>query len=431
VDASSVIRQLRTAHGTEDPYSLYADARKAGPVLRDATYTLVTTYAEADQVLRSPQFAAAPQSGYADAAKVRPPQPATAVSVLRAAGPDHVRMRRVLNPPFQRNRMQQLRDLIEECAEPLVRSATATSGTIEFMDAIGYQLPIAVICEMLGVPADQRPRMRAVARARTIFLEPMPAQAEIDAAIAAQGEVYELFGNLVRERRAAPSDDLISELLQSVDDEDAQLSEAELFVNLSLMLIAGFETTAGLLGNALAQLLAHDEIYDALRADPDLIPAFVTEVLRYDPPVQLVTRTAADERAAIDGVAVAPGNLVMVLIGAANRDPAHYPDPDVFAPFTRVPTKNLSFGAGAHFCLGAGLAQLEAEVLVRVLVDAPIRITAAGNGTRVPDRIAIRSYATLPVHISVVDVVDVADIVDQDAADGAPEAVGGASGNHC
>ena len=410
LDASSVIRGLRTSRGAADPYPLYAAARAAGPILRDATYTPVTTFADADQVLRDPGFTAAPQTGYAQAAKVvrtppHPPRPAgAAVSVLRANGADHARMRKVLSPPFQRRRLGQLRPMIEQCARDLLDPALTTSGRrFEFMDALGYELPIAVICELLGVPRAERRRMRAAARARTIFLEPFPSADELEAAAAAHTEIFELFGHLVRAHRTEPRDDLLSELLRSVAADGLAadgLTEAELFANLSLLLIAGFETTAGLLGNAVALLLGHEGMAEAVHADPERIPAFVAEALRHDPPVQLVTRTAAQQDAVIGGVPVAPGNLVMVLLGSAARDPERYRDPDEFAPFTRPPSQSLAFGAGAHYCLGAGLARLEAEVLLRELVRGRTRLVADGPGLRPAGRIAIRSFSCLPVRVA-------------------------------
>jgi cytochrome P450 len=433
LDASSVIRELRTGVGAADPYPLYAAARAAGPILRDGTYTLVTTFADADQVLRDPGFTAAPQTGYAQAAKVvrtlpsqPPPSPrpaGAAVSVLRANGADHARMRKVLSPPFQRRRIGLLRPMIERCARDLLDpSLTASGHRFEFMDALGYELPIAVICELLGVPRSERRRLRALARARTIFLEPFPSADELEAAAAAHTEILELFGHLVRTRRSEPRDDLLSELLRSVEVGDVGdlgrvespagpggpatdgLTEAELFTNLSLLLIAGFETTAGLLGNTVALLLGHEGMDEALRADPERIPAFVAEALRYDPPVQLVTRTAARQDTAISGVPVAPGNLVMVLLGSAARDPERHadpdPHPDVFAPFTRPPSQSLAFGAGAHYCLGAGLALLEAEILLRELVGGRTRLVADGPGLRLAGRIAIRSFSSLPVRVA-------------------------------
>jgi cytochrome P450 len=299
--------------------------------------------------------------------------------------------------------------MIERCARDLLSPAlTAAGSRFDFMDALGYELPIAVICELLGVPPGERRRMRALARARTIFLEPFPTAAEIEAAAAAHAEIFELFGHLIRARRIEPCDDLLSELLRSVEADGAatagggagMLTEAELYTNLSLLLIAGFETTAGLLGNAVALLLGHEGMDEKLRADPVRIPAFVAEALRHDPPVQLVARTAAQPDAAIGGVPVAPGNLVMVLLGAAARDPERYPDPDAFRPFTRPPSQSLAFGAGAHYCLGAGLAQLEAEVLLRHLVGGRTRLVAHGPGVRPAGRVAIRSFSSLPVRFA-------------------------------
>lgn len=419
LDASSVIRGLRTEEGVADPYSLYAAARTAGPVLQDSTYSLVTTYDEADQVLRDPGFTAAPQTSYAEAAKVvrrqdpasaadadagpgaEPPRPA-AVSVLRANGEDHTRMRKALQHSFQRRRVRRLDPMVEECARDLLEPLLAGPGRFDFMDAVGYQLPIAVICGLLGVPREQQRRIRALARARTIFLEPFPSPDAIAAADAARTELLAILDEQVRSHRAEPHDDVLNELLQTVDSHDPDvggLTQAELFTNLSLLLIAGFETTAGLLGNAVALLLTQDGMFDALRERPELIPGFVAEVLRFDPAVQLVTRVAAGEGAAIGGVPVPPGNLVMVLLGSAGRDPLRYPDPDEFAPFTRAPSPSLAFGAGAHYCLGAGLAQLEAEVLLRQLVGSRTRLVADGAGTRPIGRVAIRSFTTLPVRV--------------------------------
>jgi cytochrome P450 len=406
---------LRTEQGAADPYPLYAAARAAGPVLQDSTYSLVSTYDEADRVLRDPAFTAAPQTSYAEAAKVLPrPDPAAAadagtapsrpaaVSVLRANGEDHTRMRKALQQSFQRRRIRRLDGMVEQCARDLLEALPAGPERFDFMDAVGYQLPIAVICGLLGVPHGERRRIRELARARTIFLEPFPSAPEIDAAADARTELLAILDELVRSHRAEPQSDALDELLRTVgshDPEVGQLTEAELFVNLSLLLIAGFETTAGLLGNAVALLLGRDGMYETLRARPDLIPGFVSEVLRYDPAVQLVTRVAVGRDAAIGGVPVPPGNLVMVLLGSAGRDPQRYPDPDEFAPFTRAPSPSLAFGAGAHYCLGAGLAQLEAEVLLRQLVGGSMRLAADGAGTRPSGRVAIRGFSTLPVRV--------------------------------
>lgn len=417
LDASSVIRGLRTEQGAADPYPLYAAARAAGPVLQDSTYSLVTTYDEADRVLRDPAFTAAPQTSYAEAAKVvrRPdraqdagPSAGTeasrpaAVSVLRANGEDHTRMRKALQQSFQRRRIRRLDPMVEQCAQDLLEPLLAGRGRFDFMDEVGYELPIAVICGLLGVPRAQRGEIRELARARTIFLEPFPSPEAIAAAAAARTDLLGILDQVVRAHRAEPQNDALSELLRTVDSHDpdvGQLTEAELFSNLSLLLIAGFETTAGLLGNAVALLLGEDGMYEALRARPEKIPGFVSEVLRHDPAVQLVTRVATGPDAAIGGVAIPPGNLVMVLLGSAGRDPLRYPNPDEFAPFTRAPSPSLAFGAGAHYCLGAGLAQLEAEVLLRRLVGGRTRLAADGAGTRPIGRVAIRGFSTLPVRV--------------------------------
>ena len=191
-----------------------------------------------------------------------------------------------------------------------------------------------------------------------------------------------------------PGDDLITALILAHDTDGATLSGPELIANLVLLLVAGFETTTNLLGNGLAILLTRPDLAAALRADPGRAASFVEEILRYDSPVQLTSRWCRDEMV-LDGVRVEPYSQILVLLGAGNRDPHRYSAPDVFDP-TREPNQPLSFGAGGHYCLGAALARMEAQIAFPMLLQRLPTLTLAGTPTR-RHRLTLRGFAELPV----------------------------------
>lgn len=265
------------------------------------------------------------------------------------------------------------------------------------MEAFAFQLPVTVICELLGVPAADHDRFRPLAADLTEALElseDLP-----DAADAAARELAAYFTAQIADRRAHPSDDLIGALVAARDADGDRLSEQELLANLILLLVAGFETITSLLGTGLALLLERPDLATALRSGSLSPRACVEEVLRFDSPVQVTIRQARGEASAIVGQPVPPGTQVILLIGAANRDPQRYPDPDRFDP-TRTDVKPLSFGAGPHICLGNTLARLEAAIAIdRLLRRFPdIHGDAEHRPTR-RDRLVLRGYETLPVRI--------------------------------
>jgi cytochrome P450 len=225
-------------------------------------------------------------------------------------------------------------------------------------------------------------------------LEPTLSVAEVDDAGKARSRLGLYFSDLVAQRRARPRDDLVTALTQAHDADGGSLTTEELIANLVLLLVAGFETTANLLGHGLAVLLERPDLAAALRANPALAPSFVEEVLRYDAPVQITTRWCRQELV-VEGVRIEPYSQVLVLLGAANRDPARYPHPAVFDP-TREAIAPLSFGAGGHYCLGAALARMEAQVAFPLLVQALPRLALVGPPLRRP-RLTLRGYVELPV----------------------------------
>jgi cytochrome P450 len=393
-----LVQALLSAAGRADPYPLYAAARSLGPVLTvtDGLY-LVSGYAAVNQVLRNPD-AGFPEpsehawSGAGDALR------SIGRSILRANPPAHGRMRSLIAQVFTPRRVAGLRPAIERAVDQLLDdlAGAGAHGPVDFMDAFAYQLPVTVIGALLGVPAGDTQRFRPLAADLTAALE-LEAVGDLPAAAdAAARELAGYFSELIAQRRAQPRDDLIGALVAARDAGDGRLSDQELLGNVVTLLVAGFETTTDLLGNGVRILFQRPELAEALRAQRLPVAGFIEEVLRYESPVQLTTRVA---RAAltVSDVPVPQGSQLILLIGAANRDPARYPDPDSFDP-ARADIRPLSFGAGAHVCIGNGLARLEAEVAFpRLLARFPGLAAAPGREAVRRDRLVLRGFQSLPV----------------------------------
>jgi cytochrome P450 len=270
----------------------------------------------------------------------------------------------------------------------------ADGSVVEFMHDFAYLLPVTVICELIGIPESDRESFRPVARdiAGVFELDP----ANLPAINSAAVELLAYFTGLAATRRADPRGDLVSALLAITDADDGRLTDAELLHNLTLLLVAGFETTTNLLGNGLEVILQQPEIGAAVRDGSVSATAFVEEALRYDSPVQLTSRVGYDTK--IGDVGVTEGESVMVMIGAANRDPGKFAEPDTFNP-SRADGAPLSFGGGAHFCIGAALARLEGTIAFPRLLTRFPRIAAAGEPVR-RETFLLRGFDTLPVTLT-------------------------------
>jgi cytochrome P450 len=263
------------------------------------------------------------------------------------------------------------------------------------MSEFAYQLPVTVICELIGIPEEDRESFRPVARDLCGVFE-LNEEADFPAINAAAVELLAYFTGLAAKRRAEPRDDLISVLLGISDSADGRLSDAELLHNLTLLLVAGFETTTNLLGNGLQIVLQDPGAGEAVRTGAVSPAAFVEEVLRFDSPVQLTSRIAYP--VTMGGVSLSAGDQVMTLIGAGNRDPRRFADPDVFNPL-RPDGGPLSFGGGAHFCIGAALARLEGTVAFSRLLTRFPEIAPAGEPVR-RESFLLRGFDELPVSIA-------------------------------
>jgi cytochrome P450 len=392
MDFESALASLFSAEGRLDPYPAYDALRAHAPVFQalDGRW-FVTTHALTNRLLRDPSLRVADAADYDTFwPDWRENHGVASIvqSMLQYNPPDHTRVRRAAAATFTPRRVAALRDVITDQAADLIK---AMPERVEFMGAFAYPLPIAVICALLGVPDTDRQWFRQRAADLTVVLEPISTEAEMRGADAAGRELEDYFTGLIAERRRTPREDLTSALAAG----DSGLTGAELLANLVLLLVAGFETTTNLLGTGLKILLDRPEHADRLRADPEPAAAYVEEILRYDSPVQLTTRFTSVPLDLGDGVRLPAGAALTMLLGSANRDPARYPDPHLFDP-SRPNIQPVSFGGGAHYCLGAPLARLEAQVAFPLLLSMLPRLAVAGE-PRMRDRLVLRGFAALPI----------------------------------
>jgi pimeloyl-[acyl-carrier protein] synthase len=285
-------------------------------------------------------------------------------SLLMSDPPDHTRLRRLVNKAFTPRVVETLRSRIEALVDELL-DAHAPRRAMELIGDLAYPLPVIVIAELLGIPAADRDRLKHWSDTLADILDPLQAGDGLAPTQRAYHEIAAYMRPIFAERRRVPRDDLISALV-AVEDQGEPLTEIELLSLTMLILGAGHETTTNLIGNAVLALLRHPGERRRLQDDPGLIDSAVEEFLRYDSPVQMTDRVATVD-CEIAGQPIRKGKVVGLLLGAANRDPARFADPDRL-DLGRQENHHLSFGHGAHFCLGAALARVEAQIAIGALL---------------------------------------------------------------
>jgi pimeloyl-[acyl-carrier protein] synthase len=385
----------------EDPYPLYARLRDEDPVHRSALgMWVLTRHADVLRVLRDPSMSRNPRSSErvellrstAELDELLTAEEA-APSMLFVDPPDHTRLRTLVNKAFTPAAVERLRPRIEEIVAELLDRVAGT-GAMDVVDDLAYPLPVTVICELFGVPDTDRDQFRAWSRRLVRLLDPIVADDALEQAMRARHGLRSYLRELIAERRAHPTGDLLTALI-AAEDQGHQLSEAELVSMCVLLLIAGHETTVNLIGNGMLALLRHPQARARLQADPALAGGAVEELLRYDSPVQFTSRHARSDLD-IDGHRIRAGESVIAVLGAANRDPAQFDDPDRL-DLARTPNRHLAFGGGIHFCLGAPLARVEARIAIPALLA---RLPGLELGERPPvrrDTVTLRGLASLPV----------------------------------
>lgn len=373
--AFDLLLPLRSAGSLENPYPIYSVIRTVRPVLpvpvpgwAGPGLWMLTRYRDVHATLRDPRFSVE---------RIRAPlvrdnldrmpeflrQSATGLrSMLVMDPPDHTRVRKLVNKAFTPRRIAALRGHVEAIVRTLVDEAQA-KGRFDLVHDLAEPLPAIVIAELLGVPAEDHRRFRGWSSALIASLASPSAEARAAGADAARSLLAYL-ADTIAARRRDPRDDLISAMIEAQEERDA-LSDAELLATSNLLLLAGHETTTNLIGNGTLALLREPEQWRRLCAEPALLPSAVEELLRYDGPVQATVRVALED-VAIDGQVIPEGSLVLVGIGAANHDPDTFTDPDRL-DLARDPNPHLAFGFGTHFCMGASLARLEAQLAFEAL----------------------------------------------------------------
>lgn len=366
---------LRSAGSLENPYPIYSVIRTVRPVLQvpipghdGPGLWMLTRYRDVHGVLRDPRFSVE---------RIRAPlvrdnldrmpeflrQSAQGLrSMLIMDPPDHTRVRKLVNKAFTPKRIAALRGHIEALVETLLDEAAA-HGRFDVIHDLAEPLPAIVIAELLGVPPEDHRQFREWSSALISGMSSQDAAGRASATAAGQ----RLFGYLaetIAARRCAPREDLISAMIEAQEERDA-LTDAELLATSNLLLLAGHETTTNLIGNGLLALLREPDEWRRLCATPSLLPSAIEELLRFDGPVQATVRVALED-VAIDEHVIPEGALVLVSIGAANHDPASFAEPDRL-DLARDPNPHLAFGFGTHFCLGAPLARLEAQLAFSAL----------------------------------------------------------------
>ncbi|MFJ6614394.1 cytochrome P450 [Streptomyces sp. NPDC091289] len=385
----------KDSRSARDPYPAYAAMRSACPVQAVASGSsgrhsyLVTGYAEARQALGDSRLSKDTAVFFAGKDSKRRLHPAVAHTMLASDPPRHTRLRRLVTGAFTSGAVAGLRPFITRLTDELLDRWTA-GGAVDLVADLAVPLPVMVICELLGVPESDRQRVQRWSAELFAAGDPGPADA-------ASYAVAAYMSDLIASKRHRPGDSLLDRLIAARDGED-HLTEEELVSLAVLLLVTGHETTTHFLGNAALALLRHPAELERLRSSPEAIPRALDELLRFDAPVSTSTFRFATEAITLGGTEIPAGAPVLVALGAANRDPERFRDPDQL-DLGRDATSHLSFGHGIHRCVGAPLAKAEAHLALRaILTRFPgIRLAVSAEELVWRRTRLVRGLTSLPV----------------------------------
>jgi cytochrome P450 len=353
-----------------DPYPHYARMRATDPLHRASESFVASRHAEVSLVLRDKRFGKdyveRTTRRYGPQIWEQPVFQSVRHWMLQQDPPDHTRLRGLVVKAFTARRVEDMRPRIQEIVDQTL-DAIIPKGRMDLIEDFAFRLPVTIICDMLGIPEEHREAFYKSSRHGGRLLEPVPmTPAEIAEANAGQAMSRLYFQQLFELRRRNPGDDLTTQLVHAEED-GSKLTNEELTANIILLFGAGHETTVNLIGNGLLALYRHPDQLALLKSNPGLITNAIEEFLRYDSSVQMTGRVAMED-VELAGKTIAKGENVLCLLGSANRDPEVYPARPETLDITRPNVKPLSFGGGIHFCLGAQLARIEAEIAIATLL---------------------------------------------------------------
>jgi cytochrome P450 len=415
-----------------NPYPFYEQLRNDDPVHWDEElgFWILSRYSDIDSLYTDDRFSRAQglMRGFERLAEseqqiVEPVYQSFSRTVFYADPPYHTHLRGLMNHAFTPRRVERLRPYIQRIVDGLLESAQSNGEVVEVIRDLAYPLPVMVIAELLGLPASDRERFKRwsddlFAILGTVRHKPVHL---LERAAQSLDEMTAYVKDLSCKRREAPQDDLLTALLSVTEDDlacphppvgaasqaegellrersaPAVLTEDELVSNINILLSTGHETTTHLIGNGLLALLQHPEQMRRLQSDPELLSSAIEEMLRYDNPVQITYRSALVE-AEIEGKRIRKGDLVNSIIGSANRDPRRFSHPDRF-DITRNEGRHLGFGMGIHFCIGAPLVRLEAEIVFQTILRRFPRISLANGDLEWQEHPIFRGLKSLPVYL--------------------------------
>jgi len=419
-EAARAVRDRAAAAGTlvwdpydpawvEDPYSVYAELRRSNPVHRNALgFWVFTRHADCLAILRDRRSSSdgrnVDETTFRELRAVDLPLQQGPEAMLAEMAPflfrdppDHTRLRGLVQKAFTPRVVEGLRPRLEEICESLL-DAALERGTVDLVADYAYPLPVQIIVEMLGVPAEDHEQFRVWSHALARGLDPdflLPPEA-VQQRLGAILSFVQYFASLIEERRRKPGHDLLTRLIQAEEQGDA-LSQGELLSTCILLLVAGHETTVNLISGGALALMERPDQLALVRDEPAVIRSAVEEMLRYVCPVQLTGRVALEDME-VGGATVAAGQFSMLLIGSANRDPDAFADPDIF-DVTRTDNNHLGFGFGIHHCLGAPLARLEASVALPALFRRAPHLERTTDTLSYKENIVLRGLESLPVRL--------------------------------
>ena len=396
--------ELFTPENRRDPHPLYHRLRAEAPMAysEDMNEWVFTRWSDCEAVLRDARWSSAPEH--------RPPTSDGFTSVSAEASsvgmktllfldpPDHTRLRRLVSKAFTPRRIEQLREHVADILVDLLKDVKP-GEVFDVISTFAYPLPLIVICELMGVPLEDRHQFEGWSSDATRLLDGDIDEETFNKGLLAAMYFLNYFNGLFEQRRAEPQDDLLSGLL-AVEEAGDVLSEEELRSIVLLLFLAGHETTVNLIGNGLFALLQHRDQWDLLCGDPmGLAASTVEELLRFDGPVHVTGRIATEDLE-VNGRQFPKQSQVVTLLAAANRDPERFPDPDRL-DITRADNQHLTFSHGIHYCLGAALARLEGQVVFSTLAERypQMQLAVSPDEIEYRDHFVLRGLKALPITV--------------------------------